>query len=218
MSIQSESMPVACEQPTHAAQKPQEFPASSPLECNICYEESNEPVSTHCGHIYCWSCIYKWISTKSSNGNCPVCKNLVSEEKIIPLYPKNYDDEKKIKTSEDGVPKRPIAKREEKPAYTGFGHSLFTGVNIRGSNFAMTIGCLPAFLPLLIMIFFSCFTMFADDDDEGTSTNTLSGEERESEYINGGIYETDEFDWMVIVIMIAFVCLPFILGRFRRRN
>ena len=66
MSTQSEQTPIsceptvtACEQPTHAAQKPHQVPASSPLECNICYEESSEPVSTLCGHIYCWSCIYK---------------------------------------------------------------------------------------------------------------------------------------------------------------
>lgn len=34
-------------------------PQGSPLECHICYEESNEPVTTMCGHIFCWSCIYK---------------------------------------------------------------------------------------------------------------------------------------------------------------
>ena len=26
--------------------------SSSPLECNICYEDSYEPVTTTCGHIY----------------------------------------------------------------------------------------------------------------------------------------------------------------------
>ena len=142
----------------------------------------------------------------------------------------------RIKTSEDGVPKRPIAKRDENAStYTvspsiiykclyyskGFGHSLFTGVHLRGSNFAMTIGCLPAFLPLIIMIFFSVFTMFTDDDNDGETLNDDSSSgplQRQMSFQNGEDYESDEFDWIVIIIMILFVCLPFLLAKFRRRN
>ena len=42
--------------------------------CNICYEhvENRDPVVTQCGHLYCWSCIYRWIST--NHQTCPVCK------------------------------------------------------------------------------------------------------------------------------------------------
>jgi hypothetical protein len=32
--------------------KTEEHQKSSPLECNICYEDSTEPVATNCGHIY----------------------------------------------------------------------------------------------------------------------------------------------------------------------
>lgn len=38
--------------------------------CAICFE-GNELSLTKCGHIYCKSCITKWINSKK---NCPICK------------------------------------------------------------------------------------------------------------------------------------------------
>lgn len=37
-------------------------PANSYFECNICLELAQEPIVTQCGHLYCWSCIYKCVS------------------------------------------------------------------------------------------------------------------------------------------------------------
>ena len=34
-------------------------------KCRICFEDLHEPVVTLCGHIYCWTCIYTWYSTKN---------------------------------------------------------------------------------------------------------------------------------------------------------
>lgn len=32
-------------------------------DCNICFEVACDPVVTQCGHLYCWSCIYKCVRT-----------------------------------------------------------------------------------------------------------------------------------------------------------
>jgi len=198
---------------------------NSPLECNICYEESIEPVATHCGHIFCWSCVYKWIEVKSGSAECPNCKNTITKEKLIPLYPKNYDDEKKNSDVTSGVPKRPLAAREDKPG--GFrGSGIFTGINISSRNFAMTIGCLPTLLPILIMVLVNVFALFFDSDegysydasDSDFAEHYTSPRSSQQMQLDNDIYETDGFDWAIIVIMIIFVSLPFALRRWSRRN
>lgn len=41
--------------------------------CNICLEiTTKDPVVTQCGHLYCWSCLFRWLNTRHST--CPVCK------------------------------------------------------------------------------------------------------------------------------------------------
>jgi len=200
---------------------------ASPLECNICYEESDEPVTTHCGHIYCWACIYKWIQLKANHNHCPVCKNQVSQDKLIPLYPKNYTKEKSNDTVTEGVPKRPYAKREGPQPYRGFGSSFFTGINIHMPNFAMTIGCLPTLIPIVLMILLNIFACLFDESDSNYEPSDdavmdTSGFDRVRTHFEDGdeYYDTDAFDWTVIALMVLFISLPFLLsycGR-RRRN
>jgi E3 ubiquitin-protein ligase RNF5 len=36
---------------------PRDNKASS--ECNLCSSSAVEPVVTRCGHLYCWSCVYR---------------------------------------------------------------------------------------------------------------------------------------------------------------
>lgn len=56
------------------------------FECNICFELAQDPVITLCGHLYCWPCLYRWLRGHSRAHECPVCKALIEEEKVIPLY------------------------------------------------------------------------------------------------------------------------------------
>ncbi|KAL0450242.1 UNVERIFIED_CONTAM: E3 ubiquitin-protein ligase [Sesamum latifolium] len=56
------------------------------FECNICFDLARDPVITLCGHLYCWPCLYRWLRGHSQAHECPVCKALIQEEKVIPLY------------------------------------------------------------------------------------------------------------------------------------
>jgi len=179
---------------------------------------------TTCGHIYCWACIYKWIQLKTNHNHCPVCKNPVAQEKLIPLYPKNYSKEKANDATTNGVPKRPYAKREGPQPYKGFGSSLFTGINIHLPNFAMTIGCLPTLIPIVLMIVLNIFAcLFEDSDSTYDISDDAVVDPSGFERVHYGeeYYETDAFDWTVIALMVLFISLPFILsiiGRRRRNN
>lgn len=33
--------------------------AKTGFECNICFDIPIEPVVSMCGHLYCWSCMYR---------------------------------------------------------------------------------------------------------------------------------------------------------------
>jgi E3 ubiquitin-protein ligase RNF5 len=77
------------------------------LECYICFDVPNKPVTTTCGHIFCWKCIQSWISSKDKL-ECPVCKNGITMDGIIPLYTgkndtREVDDRPKAKRNAPGV-------------------------------------------------------------------------------------------------------------------
>lgn len=56
------------------------------FDCNICLQSVHEPVTTLCGHIYCWPCIYKWLHIQKQQETCPVCKTDISLTSLVPLY------------------------------------------------------------------------------------------------------------------------------------
>eukprot|EP00814_Leptocylindrus_danicus_P007783 CAMPEP_0116025756 /NCGR_PEP_ID=MMETSP0321-20121206/13301_1 /TAXON_ID=163516 /ORGANISM="Leptocylindrus danicus var. danicus, Strain B650" /LENGTH=246 /DNA_ID=CAMNT_0003498137 /DNA_START=36 /DNA_END=776 /DNA_ORIENTATION=- len=68
------------------------------FDCNICLDAVSEPVVTQCGHLYCWVCLYQWLSAHpntntstntthaAQNNCCPVCKAHTSLDTIVPLY------------------------------------------------------------------------------------------------------------------------------------
>ena len=51
-----------------------------PSECAICQEtpKHKDAVCTSCDHYYCKSCLDSWMKTKTSKGNCPLCRQVVS--------------------------------------------------------------------------------------------------------------------------------------------
>lgn len=85
------------------------------FECNICFDLAQDPIITLCGHLFCWPCLYKWLHIHSRSRECPVCKALVEEEKLVPLYGrgKNSTDPRSKSIPGMEIPHRPAGQRPE---------------------------------------------------------------------------------------------------------
>ncbi|XP_068099984.1 uncharacterized protein [Hyperolius riggenbachi] len=49
------------------------------LECPLCKETFNDPVTLHCGHNFCKGCIETWDSQKQKESSCPLCREKFRE-------------------------------------------------------------------------------------------------------------------------------------------
>lgn len=112
------------------------------FECNICFELAQDPIVTLCGHLFCWPCLYRWLHHHSQSQECPVCKALIQEEKLVPLYGrgKSTSDPRSRPVAGDDIPSRPSGQRPETaPPPPGPEHNYFSGF---GSGF------LGGFMPM----------------------------------------------------------------------
>ncbi|CAM0148007.1 unnamed protein product [Urochloa decumbens] len=87
--------------------------AGGSFECNICFELPQEPIVTLCGHLFCWPCLYKWLRIHSHSPECPVCKAVVEEDKLVPLYGRGKDrvDPRSKNVPGADIPSRPAGQR-----------------------------------------------------------------------------------------------------------
>lgn len=85
------------------------------FECNICFDLAQDPIITLCGHLFCWPCLYKWLHFHSQSRECPVCKALIEEEKLVPLYGrgKSSSDPRSRSVPGMNIPHRPTGQRPE---------------------------------------------------------------------------------------------------------
>ena len=61
----------------------------SSKSCPICMELITNPIMIECMHIFCGSCLIKWLNT---NKNCPNCRaNINSPDKLIAIVDNNND-------------------------------------------------------------------------------------------------------------------------------
>jgi len=89
------------------------------FSCNICFEQAVEPVITMCGHLFCWPCIFQWLRNQADRScPCPVCKSVISKEKLIPLYGRGK--EQKDPRTKTEIPERPAGQRTEAPPQSNF--------------------------------------------------------------------------------------------------
>lgn len=122
------------------------------FECNICFDLAQDPIVTLCGHLYCWPCLYRWLRLHSQSHECPVCKALIQEEKLVPLYGRGRTSTDPRSKPIPGVeiPSRPAGQRPETapPPVSnafpnlGFGHvgGFFPGATASFGNFTMSAG------------------------------------------------------------------------------
>eukprot|EP01080_Neovahlkampfia_damariscottae_P006013 gene6013-10015_t len=114
------------------------------FECNICFDSAENPVVTLCGHLFCWTCLHKWIDSQTNSLLvCPVCKAGIKHENIIPIYGRGGNNEAKKNIPQENTPERPRGQRPEptrNPNYvpnqpTMFGGSLHFGFGAGGFHF-----------------------------------------------------------------------------------
>ncbi|KAL3814161.1 hypothetical protein ACJIZ3_015429 [Penstemon smallii] len=85
------------------------------FECNICFELAQEPIVTLCGHLYCWPCLYQWLQVHSHSLECPLCKSIVQEDKLVPIYGRgktNWEPKHRL-MSGITIPNRPMGQRPQ---------------------------------------------------------------------------------------------------------
>ncbi|XP_055808293.1 uncharacterized protein LOC129876835 [Solanum dulcamara] len=80
------------------------------FECNICFEIAQDPIVTLCGHLYCWPCLCEWLQVHSHSHECPVCKALIEDQKLVPIYGrgKARSDPRSHIRARMNIPNRPV--------------------------------------------------------------------------------------------------------------
>lgn len=135
------------------------------FECNICFDLAKDPVITLCGHPYCWPCLYRWLRDHSQAHECPVCKALVEDEKVIPLYGRGKSpvDPRSKPVPGDEIPNRPAGQRPQTVLPSGENNFANLVMGLMGvfmpvvsatfSNFAMSAGFGGLFTPFFSVQF-----------------------------------------------------------------
>ncbi|KAL5987132.1 hypothetical protein ACLOJK_041128 [Asimina triloba] len=110
------------------------------FECNICLDLAQDPIVTLCGHLFCWPCLYKWLHVHGHSPECPVCKAIIEEEKLVPLYGRGRTPTDPRSKSIPGVniPSRPAGQRPETARPPGGSHFPHQGFGLMGGMAPMT--------------------------------------------------------------------------------
>eukprot|EP01114_Cavostelium_apophysatum_P013091 TRINITY_DN3094_c0_g1_i2.p1 TRINITY_DN3094_c0_g1~~TRINITY_DN3094_c0_g1_i2.p1 ORF type:complete len:194 (-),score=10.67 TRINITY_DN3094_c0_g1_i2:58-639(-) len=152
-----ESASQSADSPSTQQDKPKEDDKESTFDCNICLEPASDPVISMCGHLFCWPCILQWIQSPGDRP-CPVCKSVISKEKLIPLYGRGKE-QKDPRANSVPRPQGQYARAESQPQQpffqTPFGahNNAFYGGPDTNFSFSMGFGLFPSIFGLQFMQF-----------------------------------------------------------------
>jgi E3 ubiquitin-protein ligase RNF5 len=122
--------------------------------CNICLEITHkDPVVTQCGHLYCWSCLFRWLNTQHTT--CPVCKAGVSKENVIPLFIRGSEQDPRTHqphSNDSSVPNRPVGRRPEPGNPLQIGNNN-NNLQFGGMSFSVGLGFFPSLFGLQFQSF-----------------------------------------------------------------
>ena len=122
------------------------------FECNICFDTPQDPVVTRCGHLYCWSCLWRWMRQRAGGASqCPVCKASVTRDTVTPIYGRGRAQGEDPRAG-SSPPPRPAGQRVAPNAHPGihpywhqaaaFGRNAYGGAH--GNLALATFGNFPS--------------------------------------------------------------------------
>ena len=89
-------------QPEHNAERRQGRVAhdSARLLCPVCLATDTsgliEPVTTNCGHLLCWPCVFNWVKNLNKP-SCPVCRqDIINVNTVFGLGVDRRDDDANV--------------------------------------------------------------------------------------------------------------------------
>ncbi|XP_074309098.1 uncharacterized protein LOC141643724 [Silene latifolia] len=120
------------------------------FECNICFDLAQDPIITLCGHLFCWPCLYRWLHYHSQSQECPVCKALIQEDNLVPLYGrgKSSSDPRTRPIPGLEIPNRPSGHRPETAPAPGAGAGVGAEQRFFPNFGNFGFGMLGGFMPM----------------------------------------------------------------------
>eukprot|EP01016_Furgasonia_blochmanni_P030987 TRINITY_DN3209_c0_g1_i7.p1 TRINITY_DN3209_c0_g1~~TRINITY_DN3209_c0_g1_i7.p1 ORF type:complete len:314 (-),score=22.55 TRINITY_DN3209_c0_g1_i7:34-975(-) len=210
------------------------------FECKICTETAVGPVVTPCGHLYCWTCIYKWFEQKQPYATCPVCNGKLEIDKMIPIF---TGDEGAHPSS--NVPRRPQAHREQAqppppnagrgfnngggtfffgfgPFMNGFAFNFGNGQAQGNARYAFLLPIIFFFLPTILQLFSRSMTMNRVVPNPNPTRGQYANRNRDPHYhAMQDDYEDESFSYdegIGLLVIFFILLLPVLIKKILRQT